>query len=117
LLSVPSVLLRSEAAKDTELLVLRHENAVLRRQLMGPIRHEPADRFRFAARSGSVIVDIGQTSFRSPRAPCSPDTADRDLQVGLLRASTHGRPPTRAATKSLVLRLAEDDTRWGHQRI
>jgi putative transposase len=51
LLSVPSVLLHSEAAKDAELLVLRHENAVLRRQLAGPVRYESADRFWFAALS------------------------------------------------------------------
>jgi len=40
LLSIPSVLLRSEAAKDAELLVLRHENAVLR------TRREITRRFR-----------------------------------------------------------------------
>ena len=52
LLSVPSVVLRSETAKDAELLILRHENAILRRQLTGPVRYEPADRFWFAALSG-----------------------------------------------------------------
>ena len=54
LLSVPSVLLRSDTAKNAELLVLRHENAVLRRQLAGPVRYEPADRFWFAALSRLV---------------------------------------------------------------
>ncbi|WP_202970620.1 hypothetical protein [Saccharothrix sp. ALI-22-I] len=54
LLSSPSTLLRGEASKDAELLVLRHENVVLRRHLEGPVRYEPADRFWFAALSGLV---------------------------------------------------------------
>src|SRR5690349_25058617 len=39
---------RKDLAKDAELLVLRHENAVLRRHA-GRIRYEPADRVWFAA--------------------------------------------------------------------
>ncbi|MFF3877205.1 integrase core domain-containing protein [Streptomyces sp. NPDC001978] len=54
LLSVPAVLLRRETAKDAELPVLRHENAVLRRQLTSPIRYEPADRFWLAALSSLI---------------------------------------------------------------
>ena len=51
LLSLPAVLLRRDTSKDAELLVLRHENAVLRRQIPGRVRYEPADRFWFAALS------------------------------------------------------------------
>jgi putative transposase len=44
------VLARREASKDAELLVLRHENAVLRREI-SRVRYQPADRLWLAALS------------------------------------------------------------------
>lgn len=38
MLGLLAVLVRSDLAKDAELLVLRHENQVLRRQLSGRLR-------------------------------------------------------------------------------
>lgn len=48
MLGLVVLLFRGDRAKDVELLVLRHENAVLRRQA-GQVRYEPADRVWFAA--------------------------------------------------------------------
>ncbi|MEU4449262.1 hypothetical protein AB0K14_40420 [Actinosynnema sp. NPDC050801] len=56
LLSVPAVVLRGETTKDAEPHVLRHENAVLRRQLAGRVRYEPADRFWFAFLTGNATI-------------------------------------------------------------
>ena len=47
------VLARREASKDAELLVLRHENAILRRQI-SRVRYQPADRLWLTALSRLV---------------------------------------------------------------
>jgi putative transposase len=54
LLGCMMVLARREASKDAELLVLRHENAVLRRQ-MGRARYQPTDRLWLAALSRLIL--------------------------------------------------------------
>jgi putative transposase len=46
-LGLVALVLRGDAAKDSGLMVLRHENAVLRRHA-GRVRYEPADRAWFA---------------------------------------------------------------------
>ncbi|MGW7005557.1 integrase core domain-containing protein [Streptomyces sp. NPDC054933] len=119
LLSVPAVLLRRDTAKEAELLVLRHENAVLRRQLQGPIRYEPADRLWFAALSTLITRRRWARIF-----PITPKTLlawHRKLVARRWDYSQRrrgpGRPPTKAAIKKLVLRLARENSRWGHRRI
>jgi putative transposase len=48
LFSLAVLVVRGDRVKNAELLVLRHENAVLRRNA-GQVRYEPADRAWFAA--------------------------------------------------------------------
>ncbi|MGH3785834.1 MAG: hypothetical protein ACRDRG_04635 [Pseudonocardiaceae bacterium] len=50
LLGLTAVLVRGDLSKDAELLVLRHENTVLRRQI-ARVRYTPADRVRLAGHS------------------------------------------------------------------
>jgi putative transposase len=119
LLSVPAVLLRRDIAKDAELLVLRHENAVLRRQLNGPVRYEPADRFWLAALSSLLPRRCWSSVF--PVTPGTLLTWHRRMIARkwdyTARRRRTGRPPTAAALTKLALRLAQENPRWGHRRI
>ncbi|MFE7113051.1 integrase core domain-containing protein [Streptomyces sp. NPDC057575] len=118
LISLPSVLLRSDAAKDAELLVLRHENAVLRRQLTRPVSYEPADRLWFAALSGLIPRPRWREVFAV--APGTLLGWHRRFIAAKWDYSARrrtGRPPTTTAIKNLVLRLADENPRWGHRRI
>lgn len=119
LLSVPAVLLRRQTSRDAELLVLRHENAVLRRQLASPVRYQWADRLWFAALSSLISRRRWAQGF-----PVTPGTllgwhrrlVARRWDYGECR-SRPGRPATAKAVKELVLRLARENPRWGCRRI
>jgi putative transposase len=54
LVGLLAALVRSNLSKDIELLVLRHENQVLRRQLSGRLRWDHANRVWLAALSRLV---------------------------------------------------------------
>jgi putative transposase len=60
-LSLAVLVFRCDLEKDAELLVLRHENAVLRRHA-GRVRYEPADRAWFAALAGLYCAAAGPKS-------------------------------------------------------
>jgi putative transposase len=117
LLSLIAVRGRGEASKDIELVLLRHEISVLRRQLPRP-RLEPADRLIMAALARHLPRSLW--TFRL----VSPGTLLRWHRELLARKWTYphtapalGRPPTRTALRVLVLRLARENPTWGHRRI
>jgi transposase len=119
LLSVPALLLRRDTSKDAELLVLRHENTILRRQLDGPVRYQPADRFWLSILS--ALIPRRRWAAIFPVTPATLMSWHRRLVARTWdytpRRTTPGRPPTRAVIRQLVLRLATENSRWGHRRI
>src|SRR5258705_4188338 len=70
-LGLAVLVFRSDLAKDAELLVLRHENAVLRRHA-GRARYEPADRAWLAALAR--LIPRRRWSEVFPATPATPAT-------------------------------------------
>jgi putative transposase len=117
LLSLPALLLRRDVSKDAELLVLRHENAVLRRHVP-LVRYEAADRLWFAALSRLIPRRSWAQVF--PISPATLLAWHRKLVAKKWDYSHRrrpGRPPTAATVKALVLRMAAENPKWGHRRI
>src|SRR4029453_6516995 len=106
---------RSAEAKEIEILVLRHELAVLRRQHPRP-RLQPKDRAMLAALSRHL-----------PRARWSEFLVKPETLLGWHRrmvrrrwtypTPSSGRPPVPNQVQQLIVRPARDNPRWGYQRI
>ncbi|RSN09543.1 integrase [Nonomuraea sp. WAC 01424] len=113
-----TVLVRSDLSKDVELLVLRHENQVLRRQLGGRPRWGHADRLWLAALSRLIHRRRWAEVF-----PVTPATILRWHRHLVARKWTFtdrrrpGRPRTRRPAKALIIRMARENPTWGHRRI
>jgi putative transposase len=116
-LGLAVLVFRGDLAKDAELLVLRHENAVLRRHA-GRVQYEPADRAWFAALTRLVPRRRWAEVF--PVTPATLLAWHRRLAAGKYdtsKRSKPGRPPTDPGVARLVVRLARENPLWGHRRI
>jgi putative transposase len=116
-LGLAVLVFRGDRAKDAELLVLRHENAVLRRQV-GRVRYQPSDRLWFTALSR--LVPRGRRGEVFPVTPATLLAWHRRLAAGKYDTGKRrrpGRPRTSPGIARLVIRLARENPLWGHRRI
>jgi putative transposase len=116
LLQLLVLLGRSERSKELEILVLRHELAIFRRQSRRA-RLRPLDRAILAALARALPRSaLGSLSVR----PATLLRWHREL-VNWRWTYPHrrppGRPPLDRRVQVLVVRLARENPRWGYRRI
>ena len=112
-----ALLPRSDNAKNTEILVLRHQIAVLQRQVRPP-RLTWADRAVLAPLTGRLST----TRRRQLSLIVTPRTLLRWYAELVKRRWTYprrtpGRPGTSPIIRRLVLQMARDNPTWGYRRI
>jgi len=109
-----ALMARDSAAKDVELLMLRHEVAVLRRQVSRP-RVDAADRAVLAGLARLLPRRLREALFVRPATLLR---WHRDLvRRRWTYPSRRGRPSVSAEIASLVLRLAKENWNRGYRRI
>jgi transposase InsO family protein len=106
---------RSERSNGIELLALRHEVAILRRQVGRPA-YRPADRALLAALSRLLPRSQWGTFGVTPGTLLAWHRRLVARRWTYARRSS-GRPPVDDQTIVLVMRLAEENPRWGYRRI
>jgi putative transposase len=116
LFSLAVLVVRGDGEKNAELLVLRHENALLRRNA-GRIRYDPADRAWFAALTRFIPRRRWAEVF--PVTPATLLAWQRRLATRKYDTSGRkpGRTPTVRSIARLTIRLAHENPLWGYRRI
>jgi putative transposase len=112
-----ALLARSDRAKDAEILILRHQLAVLQRQVKNP-RLSWVDRAVLAA----LARLLPGSQLRQLRLIISPRTllrwhADLARRHWTYPRRVPGRPRTARSVRTLVLEMARDNPGWGYRRI
>jgi putative transposase len=111
----------SDRDMDVEVLALRHQIAVLERQLNGQrVRFDAGDRAFLAA----LLQGLPPEALRRMRLLVRPDTVlrwHRDLvarrHAARSRPKRGGRPRTVRSIRAPVLRLARENPTWGYRRL